>query len=90
MILTIIGLSLSFIGSILLLIFNLMNWGKPPSSIAVGGVIGGDYKDIIRLERQKDGFGKRVKITKEEIKMIISLSLLGLGFLFQIIDILIS
>ncbi len=40
----------------------------------------------MRLKRDKGRGFKQTKITPEEIKLILSLSLLSLGFLLQILD----
>ena len=84
MILTLIGLILSFLGSAILVYDSLANLGKlKPTYFQANKKYGWKAE---KLEPQKDGFLKRVRFTKEEIKLVISLSLLSLGFLFQILD----
>ncbi|MDD5192742.1 MAG: hypothetical protein PHH54_06595 [Candidatus Nanoarchaeia archaeon] len=84
MILTLIGLIFSFIGSVSLVFDTLYSLGKPkPTYFPENKKFGWKAE---KLEPQKDGFCKRVKHTKEEIKLAISLSLLSLGFLLQILD----
>jgi len=85
MILTIIGLVLSFGGSSYLLYDTLTNFGKPRSLMSPV-IDKGKTKSFIRLKRDKDWGFKRVKITPEEIKLIVALSLLSSGFLLQISD----
>ena len=80
--LTLVGLCLSFAGSILLVITNLMSLGKPrpyysPANEELGC-------KAVKYEHQKDKFLKRVKYTKEEIILFIALALLSSGFLLQI------
>jgi len=84
MILTLIGLILSFLGSIFLVYDTLTNLGKQkPTYFPEDKKYG--WKPM-KLEPQKDGFCKRVRYTKEEIKLVISFSLLSLGFLLQILN----
>jgi len=85
MILTLIGLILSFIGSAYLVYDTLTNFGKP-KSVFSPIYDKGKIKEFMRLKRDKGWGFKQVKITPEEIKLIISLSLLSLGFLLQILD----
>jgi hypothetical protein len=92
MILTLIGLILSFCGSTLLVIDTILNLGKERTSF-IPSRYNSDGKPIKFIRQQKvyginDGWGgyKEVKVSKEEIKSIIALSLLGVGFLLQILD----
>lgn len=84
MILTLIGLISSFLGSAMLVYNTLRNLGKPKpiyfQSNEKYGLKAG------KLEPQKDGFAKRVKYTKEEKNLVFSLLLLSLGFFLQILD----
>lgn len=85
MILTLVGLVFSFIGSISLVWDVLFSFGKP-RTIFTPIYLKENKIKYIRLE-PKNGEGyKKVKISKEEIKTIVSLSLLSLGFLLQILD----
>ena len=82
MISNLIGLILTFIGSIGLVFDGLYNLGKPkPTYFPPNKKMGWEVE---KLEPQKDGFLKKVKYTKEEIKLVIFLSLLILGLLLQI------
>lgn len=84
MILTLIGLGLSFIGSAMLVYDTLNGLGKQKASYLPANK---KFKwGVMKLEPQKDGFVKTVKFTKEEIKLAVSLSSLSLGFLLQILD----
>lgn len=85
MILSLIGLGLSFVGSIFLLIDALINFGKPKS---ITSVIykENNTKEYIHYKREKDRGFKQAKVTPEQIKLIVALSLLSVGFLCQIID----
>lgn len=84
MILTLIGLSLSFMGSAMLVYETWKNLGKSgPVYFQPNEKYGWKAE---KLEPQSDGFLKRVTYTKEERKLIISLSLLSFGFLLQILD----
>jgi len=85
MILTLIGLIFSFFGAFSLVFDAFVNFGKPKSVISVM-YEGGGIKKIYRYDKLKDGFLKRVKITKEEKKLIVALLLLSLGFFLQILD----
>ncbi len=85
MILTLIGLILSFCGSAYFVYDTLTNFGKPKSATSII-YDKGKIKEVIRLKRTKDWGYKQAKITPEEIKLVISLSLLSLGFLLQILD----
>ena len=86
MILGLIGLILNFVGSIILIFDVISNLGLPKPIYPIRYNNGKIIREKIRYEYQRDGYLKKVKIKKEEIKVIISLSLLSLGFLFQIID----
>jgi hypothetical protein len=82
--LTLMGLILSFIGSITLVFYTLIKLDKPRPYYSPPNKKMGWKAE--KFEYQKDLFLKRVKYTKEEINLIISLSLLSLGFLLQILD----
>ena len=84
MILTFIGLILSFIGSAILIYDALKNLGKSKAIYLSSNKKYG-WKDE-KLEPQSDGFLKRVKFTKEEKILIISLFLISFGFLLQLLD----
>jgi len=86
MILTLIGLILSFIGSAYLVFDTLTNFGKPKSITSIIYHGENNPPECIRYKRLKGGWLKRVKITSEEVKLTIALFLLGLGFLLQILD----
>ena|SRR3989338_3902480 len=88
MYLTLIGLIISFGVSFYLMYDTLINFGKP-SSILIPFIKRGKANEYVRLEREKDWGFRRVKITKEEIKLIISLFLLCYGFLLQLLDLVI-
>jgi len=88
MILTLSGLILSFLGSAYLVFDTLTNFGKPKSAISAI-YDEGKIKEVISLKRAEGWGFKQVKITPEEIKLVVSLSLLSLGFLLQILDFLI-
>ncbi len=81
MILTLIGLILSFIGSVILVWDSLFNFGRSGTVFTPVYHTGNEIKRFIRLEKKNEGGYKEVKISKEEIKHIVSLSLLSLGFL---------
>jgi hypothetical protein len=85
MILTLIGLVLSFSGSLLLIIDSITSFGKP-KTIFIPSKYNKDGMSIeyTRLQQIAGGY-KEVKISKEELIIIISLFLLG-GFLLQILD----
>ena len=68
--LTLIGLILSFAGSAYLLIDTLINFGKP-KSIMSPIINKGKIEGFMRLKRAKDWGFKPVKITPEEIKLIV-------------------
>ena len=84
MILTLIGLFLSFIGSVILVYDTLKKLGKLKSIYLPSNERYGWKAE--KLELQTDGFLEKVKYTTEEIILIISLSLLSLGFFLQILD----
>lgn len=86
MILILIGLILSFIGSAFLVWDSLFNFGKSKTIFTPVYAKGNEIKKFIRLESKKEGGYKEVKISKEEIKHIIALFLLSFGFLLQILD----
>ncbi|MFA5855774.1 MAG: hypothetical protein WC867_00310 [Candidatus Pacearchaeota archaeon] len=86
MILTLIGLILNFIGSAYLVYDNLTTFGKPKSVTSIIYHEESKPPECIRYKRLKGGWLKQVKITPEEIKLIISFSLISLGFLLQILD----
>lgn len=86
MILTLIGLILSFGGSAYLVYDTLTNFGKPKSVTSIIYHGENNPTECFRYKRLKGGWLKQVKITPEEIKLVISLSLLSLGFLLQILD----
>ncbi len=85
--LTLIGLILSFIGSIILILDAFLSFGKEPTHF-IPSKYGKDGRPtkFIREKRVwgiNDGRGgyKEVKISKEEMILIVSLSLISLGFL---------
>lgn len=82
MILTLIGLILSFIGSILLIFDTLINYTKGKSRIMIEYPDTPEKRKVYRYNSEH----KQVKITREEILLIVSISLIGLGFLLQILD----
>jgi len=84
MILTLFGLILNFLGSAGLVYDTLTNLGKPRSVYLPANEELG-YKEI-KFEHQPDKFLKRVKYTKEEMKLIAYLFLLCFGFFLQILD----
>jgi len=83
--LTLIGLILSFLGSAYLVGDTLINLGKP-KSVMTPILDKGKIKSFMRLKRAKDWGFKRVRITPEEIKLLISLLFISVGFLLQILD----
>jgi len=83
MILTLIGLIFSSIGSAYLVYDTLVNFGKPKSFVQIMYPYDNEKRQVFRYDPAKKGV-KTVKITKEEIKLAFSLGLLSLGFLFQI------
>ena len=85
MILTLIGLILSFIGSVILLIDTLFSFGRP-KTIFSPIYNKGKIERFMRLQRNKNGGFDQVRISKEEIKHIISLFLLSIGFFLQLLD----
>jgi len=85
MILGIMGLILNFIASFVLVLDALFNLGKP-KAIYLPISKKGKIKEFIRMERKGNGIVKQVKRTREEIKFIIFLSVLSLGFLLQLLD----
>ena len=85
MILTLIGLILSFVGSAYLVYNALTNFGKPKSVTSITYKGENNPPECIRYKRQKGGWLKQVKITPEERNLSISLFLLSLGFLLQIL-----
>lgn len=80
--LTLIGLILSFCGSILLIFDTLINYTKGKSRIMIEYPNTPEKRKVYRYNHKH----KQVKITREEILLIISLSLIGFGFLIQILD----
>ena len=84
--LTLLGLILSFLGSAYLVYDTLTNFGKPKSVTSITYHGENNPIECFRYKRLKGGWLKQVKITPEEIKLVISLSLLSLGFLLQILD----
>jgi len=92
MILTIIGLSSSFIGSAMLIYYALTSFGKEKTYVAPCSW-NKNGKPIEYMRQKKvyginDGWGgyKEVKISIEEIILFISLFLISCGFLLQILD----
>lgn len=85
MILTLIGLILSFCGSTYLVYDTLINFDKQKSFVQVMYPDNEKRREVFRYDYTKKGL-KEVKYTKDEIKLVISLSLLSLGFLLQILD----
>jgi len=85
MILTLIGLILSFAGSFYLAYDALVNFGRPKSYMQIMYPDDEQKRKIFRYDYTKKG-PKEVKISREEKKLAISLSLLSLGFLLQILD----
>ena len=83
MILTLIGLILNFIGSFMLVYESITGLGKLKSVYLQG--IGMNGK-ILKYDYEKDNFLKRVKYTKEEIKLTIALGILSFGFVLQLLD----
>jgi len=75
--LQIFGLIFSFIGSLGWLFDTLFVLRKGKRAIYV--------KYSKPLERQRDGTYKQVKITKEEIRLLLWLLLISFGFLLQLI-----
>ena len=91
MILTLIGLIFSFVGSIILIADSILSFGKPRTIInPIRWDEKGKIKKFSRLKPRLGGGYDEVKISKEEIMLIISLSLISLGFLLQILDYLIQ
>ncbi len=84
--LSLMGLILSFIGSVRLVFDTLFDFGRERTVFTPVYGKGYKIKRFIRLQKKQEGGYKEVKISKEEIKLIISLSLLSLGFLLQIFD----
>ena len=82
MALTLIGLILSFIGSILLIFDTLINYTKGKSRVMIEYPYVPEKRKVYRYNSEH----KQVKITREEILLIISLSLISFGFLLQILD----
>ena len=93
MILTLIGLILTFVGTVVLVIDALVRFGKPKSAIFTPIHYGTNGKPT-KFVREKQIYDSRgmpagyqeIKITKEEIILIVSLSLISFGFLLQILD----
>jgi len=83
--LTLIGLILSFSGSAYLVYNTLTNFGKLNSFVQIMYPDDEQKRKVFRYDRTKKGL-KEVKISKEEIKLVISLFLLSLGFFLQILD----
>ncbi len=86
MTLTLIGLVLSFLGSILLIFDTLVNYTKGKSRIMIEYPDTPEKRKVYRYNSKH----KQVKITKEEILLITSLSLISLGFLLQILGLIIK
>ena len=83
--LALIGLILNFIGSFGLVLDTLINISKPKPHYShqywgERGVM--TYK----YERLKGGYLKRVKITCQEIRLIIFLTFISFGFLLQVLS----
>ncbi|MFX1589219.1 MAG: hypothetical protein ACFFC1_13780 [Promethearchaeota archaeon] len=83
--LSLIGLIFNFVGSVLLIWDTLINYTKGKSYVQV---IYPDTPEKREVHRYNSKY-KPVKITKEEILMTLSLSLISIGFLLQIIGFLI-
>ena len=91
MILTLAGLFLSFIGSIILIVNSFLSFGRE-STIVIPSKYdeNGKPKEFVREARNwKTGKYERVTISREELIIIISLFLITLGFFLQILDLLI-
>ncbi len=85
MILTLIGLILSFGGSFYFAFDTLINFGKPKSFQIIEYPDDEQRRRVYRYDQTKKGL-KEVKISKEEKKLFVFLVLLGLGFLLQLLD----
>jgi hypothetical protein len=85
MILTLIGLILSFCGSAYLVYDTLINFSRLKSFVQIEYPNDEKRRKVYRYDYTKKGL-ESVKISKEEIKLAISLSLLSLGFLLQILE----
>ena len=85
MILTLIGLILSFGGSAYLVYDTLISLRKP-KSVIIPVREGGKIIGVHRLKPTKEWGYKQVKVTPEEIKLVISLFIISLGFFLQILD----
>ncbi|MEK6889736.1 MAG: hypothetical protein AABX35_00955 [Nanoarchaeota archaeon] len=79
--LNLIGLILNFLGSALLVWDALISYTKSKSYVQI------EYPDdyVRRKVHRYNAEYKPVKITKEEILLIVSLFLVSIGFLLQII-----
>jgi len=92
MILTLLGLFLSFIGAVILVVDTCINLGKPKTSFIPskynknGKPIKYMRQEIVYGENGEWPTYKEVKISKEEKLQIVFLSFLSIGFLFQILD----
>lgn len=92
-VLTLMGLILSFIGSIILVIDTLIRFGKPKSIIFTPTKYGKDGKPT-KIVREKQIFDSRgmpagyreIKITGKEITLLVSLFLISEGFFLQIVS----
>jgi hypothetical protein len=85
MILTLIGLGLNFIGSILLIVDSLKNFRGVKTNPIIEHPDDPKRRKIYDQTRRRL---KEVKISKEEVKLIIALSFLSAGFFLQILDLL--
>ena len=85
MILTLIGLILSFLGSVKLIYDALTNFGKLGSFVQIMYPEDKERRKVFRYDHTNKGV-EEVKITKLEKQLISSLLLLSLGFLLQILD----
>ena len=81
-----VGLNFSFVGSLTLIFEVLFSMGKKGDTVFFPNPISRNKtKGFHREEKQKDGKYKEVFLTKKEILIILALSFLSVGFLFQII-----
>ena len=80
--LILIGLIFSFIGSVLLIFDTLINYTRGKSYIAIIYPDTPEKRKVYRYNSKH----KPVKITREEIFLMVSISLISLGFLLQILD----
>jgi hypothetical protein len=83
--LELLGLGLNFVGSVLLVFDTLITYTKGKSYIQIEYPQTPEKRKVYRYNSEY----KPVKITKEEVLMIISLSLISLGFLLQILGLLV-